>query len=79
MEKLAKDINLDRTSLAKKILIEGIKREKLNLAIQKYINKEISIGRAVKISGLSFYELIEVFSRIGITSNLSIEDVKKVL
>ena len=55
----------------------GIKREKL--AIQKYINKEISIGRAAEISGLSLYELIEVFSRLGITSNLSIEDIQKVL
>jgi predicted HTH domain antitoxin len=79
LEKLAETSNLDRTALAKKILIEGIQREKLNLAIQKYINKEISIERAAEITGLSLYELIEVFSRLGVPSNLSIEDIQKLL
>ncbi len=79
LEKLAEETNLDRAVLAKKILIEGIQREKLNLIIQKYIHKEISIERASEISGLSLYELIEIFSRLGIPSNLSIDDIQKIL
>ena len=79
LEKLAEETNLDRAVLAKKILIEGIQREKLNLIIQKYIHKEISIERASEISGLSLYELIEIFSKLGIPSNLSIEDIQKIL
>jgi len=78
-EKLAESTNLDRTALAKKILIEGIQCEKVNLAIQKYINKEISIEKASELSGLSLYDLLEVFSRLGIPSNLSIEDIQKAL
>ena len=53
------------------------KTDKHNLAVQKYNNKEISIERAKEISGLSLYDLIEVFSRLGITSNLSIDLFKK--
>jgi predicted HTH domain antitoxin len=79
LEKLAEETNLDRAVLAKKILIEGIQREKLNLIIQKYIHKEISIERASEISGLSLYELLEIFSKLGIPSNLSIEDIQKIL
>ncbi len=79
LENLAENMNLDRTSLAKKILSEGIQREKLNLAVQKYINKEISIERAGEISGLSLYDLIDIFSRLGITSNISINDIQKTL
>ena len=79
LEKLAEETNLDRAVLAKKILIEGIQREKLNLIIQKYIHKEISMERASEISGLSLYELIEIFSRLGIPSNLSIDDIQKIL
>ncbi len=59
--------------------IEGIKREKLNFAIQKYVNKEVSIGRAAEIARLSLYELIEVFSRLDLSSNLSVEDIQKTL
>jgi predicted HTH domain antitoxin len=79
LEKLAEETNLDRAVLAKKILIEGIQREKLNLVIQKYIHKEISIERASEISGLSLYELIEIFSKLGIPSNLTIEDIQRIL
>ncbi|NVM56050.1 MAG: UPF0175 family protein [Candidatus Helarchaeota archaeon] len=79
LEKLANQTNIERAALAKKILIEGIQREKLNVAIQKYIQKEISIERASEIAGLSLYELIEVFSKLGIPSNLSIEDIQKIL
>lgn len=79
LEKLAEITNLDRTSLAKKILIEGIEREKLSFVIQKYIQKEISIEKAAEISGLSLYELIEIFSKLGVSSNLSVEDIQKLL
>ena len=78
LEKLAEETNLDRAALAKKILIEGIQREKLNLIIQRYIHKEISIERASEISGLSLYELIELFSKLGIPSNLAIEAIQKI-
>ncbi len=39
LEKLAEETNLDRAVLAKKIIIKGIQREKLNLIIQKYIRR----------------------------------------
>ena len=79
LENLAEESNLDRTALARKILIEGLQREKLNLAIQKYINKEISIERAAEISGLPLYELLEIFSKLGISSNLDAEDIRTLL
>ena len=79
LEELASNINIDRVSLARKILIEGVKRERLNFAVQKYLNKEISIEKAAELAGLSLYEIIEVFSRLGLSSNLSLEDIKKTI
>jgi len=79
LERLADLENLDRTALAKKILIEGIEREKLNYVVQKYIHKEISIERASEISGLSLYELIEVFSKLGIASNITEDVIRKII
>ena len=79
LEKLANFENLDRTVLAKKILIEGIEREKINYVIQKYIQKEISIERASEISGLSLFELIEIFSKLGIAHNLTEDIIRKLI
>ncbi|MBD3228701.1 MAG: ribbon-helix-helix protein, CopG family [Candidatus Lokiarchaeota archaeon] len=78
-EELAKEENLDRSSLVRKILIEGLQQERLNFAIQKYILKEVSIERAAEIAHISLHEFILKLSQLGIPSNFSLEDFKKVI
>ncbi|MHA1294386.1 MAG: UPF0175 family protein [Promethearchaeota archaeon] len=78
-EELAKEENLDRSALVRKILIEGLKQERLNFALQKYMLNEISIERAAEIAKISLYELILKMHQLGIPSNFSLEDFEKVL
>lgn len=78
-EELAEEENLDRSSLVRKILIEGLQQERLNIAIQKYTLKEISIERATEIAKLSMHEFIQKLTQLGIPSNLTVEDFKKIL
>lgn len=78
-EELAKQENLDRSSLVKKILVEGLQQERLNFALQKYILKEISLERAAEIAKVSIYELLLKMSQLGISSNISLEDLKKLI
>ena len=78
-EELAEQQNLDRSSLFKKILIEGLQQERLSFAIQKYVLKEISIEKAAEIAKLSLHEFIHKMSQLGISSNLTLEDFKKIL
>lgn len=63
-EELAKYENLDRSSLVKKILIEGLQQERLNFVIQKYLLKEISLERAAEIAKISIHELILKVSQL---------------
>lgn len=78
-EELAENENLDRSSLIKKILIEGLQKERFNFAIKKYVLKEISIERAAEIAKISLHEFLSKMSQLGIPSNLSIEDFKKIM
>lgn len=78
-EELAKEENLDRSALVRKILLEGLQQEHLNLAFQKYMLKEISIERAAEIAKISIHEIILKMSQLGITSNLTLDDFEKVL
>ena len=78
-EELAKEENLDRSSLVRKILLEGLQQERLNFAIQKYMLKEVSIERAAEIARISLHEFILKMSQLGIPSNFSLEDFEKVL
>jgi len=78
-EELAKYKNLDRAALVKKLLIEGLQQERLNFAVQKYILKEISIEKAADIAKMSLHEFIHKITQLGIPSNLTLEDFKKIL
>ena len=78
-EELAENENLDRSSLIKKILIEGLRKERFDFAIKKYVLKEISIERAAELAKVSLHEFISKISQMGIPSNLSLEDFKKII
>ena len=78
-EELAKEENLDRSAFVRKILLEGLQRERLNFALQKYMLKEISIERAAEIAKISIHEIILKMSQLGITSNLTLDDFEKIL
>jgi len=78
-EELAEQENLDRSALVKKILIEGLQQERLSFAVQKYILKEISIEKASEIAKMSLHEFIFRLSQLGIPSNLTLEDFKKII
>jgi len=78
-EELANEENLHRSVLMKKILIEGLQQERLNFAIQKYLLKEISVERASEIAKISIHEFVLKLTQLGIPSNLTLEDYKKIL
>ncbi|MBA7523515.1 hypothetical protein ES705_15642 [subsurface metagenome] len=78
-EELAENENLDRSALIKKGLIEGIQQERFNFAIKKYVLKEISLERAAEIAKISIHELLDKITQLGISSNLAIEDFKKLM
>ena len=78
-EELAKEENLDRSALVRKILLEGLQQERLNFALQKYMLKEISIERAAEIAKISIHEIILKMSQLGISSNLTLDDFEKIL
>jgi predicted HTH domain antitoxin len=76
-EDLARQKNLDRSSLVRKILIEGLQQERLNFAIQKYILKEISLDRAAEIAKISIHEMILKLTELNIPSNITLKDLEK--
>ncbi len=78
-EELAKEENLDRSALVRKILLEGLHQERLNFALQKYMLKEISIERAAEIAKISIHDIILKMSQLGISSNLTLDDFEKIL
>jgi predicted HTH domain antitoxin len=78
-EDLAKHENLDRAALVKKIMLDGLQQERFNFAIQKYVLQEISIERASEIAKVSIHEMLAMLTKLGIPSNMTVDDFRKLV
>jgi len=57
---------LRKSDVARKWLIEGLRRWKLDYAISRYQKREITLARAAEEAGLSLYDLMDELQRRGI-------------
>lgn len=73
IESAANAENLERGSMIRKLLIEGLGEWKLRYALSRYQAGEISIGVACQESGRSHWELIEMFRARGIMTPVDVE------
>jgi predicted HTH domain antitoxin len=76
-EDLAKQEQLDRAALVKKVMLLGLQHERLSLAIQKYAMQEVSVERAAEIAKVSVHEMLALLAKLGIPSNMALEDFQK--
>jgi predicted HTH domain antitoxin len=76
-EDLAKQEQLDRAALVKKVMLLGLQHERVSLAIQKYALQEVSVERAAEIAKVSVHEMLAMLTKLGIPSNMTLEDFQK--
>ena len=76
IEKIAEVEKLDKSSVIRRLLNKAIPSWKLEYAIKLYQNKEISLGKAVELSSLSLWELLEHLTQMKIPLNYDIVDLR---
>lgn len=59
LDELKKRMNLDQSTLIRKLLAEATKGEKLNYAIKEYQNQKLSLGKAAEFAGVCLWEFID--------------------
>ena len=74
---LAKVSHLDQSSLVKTILRTGVQEFKLNMALEKYKKKQISLGKASELAGVSIFELLEKFESHDIHLSYDLLELEK--
>ena len=60
IEKLANKMNLQRSALIRKFILDGLQEEKLKENISLVVQGELSIGQAVEDSQVSYYKFLKV-------------------
>lgn len=68
---------LDRPSLIKNILISGLKQYRLELAIKRYLEGEISTWKAAEMAGVSLRIMDRTLQEKGIEMHYSEKSLKE--
>lgn len=83
IEEIARQEDLGKTDVARRLLHEGIKHWKLERALELYREGRISKARAAEMAGVSIYEMIDLVRERSIPLQYSleeaIEDIKTML
>ncbi|MGQ4916034.1 MAG: UPF0175 family protein [Candidatus Asgardarchaeia archaeon] len=75
LDKIAEEEMTDRASVARKLLMEGIRRRKIERAIQLYRKGLISLERAAEIAEVSIWEMIEFKNELKVPDTSDEHDV----
>lgn len=59
LDDVAQAESLDRAELARRLLRDGLRRERMELGLKRYRMGEVSLGRAAEVARVSLYELID--------------------
>ncbi len=76
IDRLADLLGVDRASIVRKIIDQGLEQEKIDIAIELY-QKGDTLERAANISGASLWDLIDEVKKRGITSKFDLEEEKE--
>ncbi len=60
IEKLANKMNLQRSALIRKFILDGLQEENLKENISLVVQGEMSIGQAVEDSQVTYYKFLKV-------------------
>jgi len=74
---VAKEENTDKSKVIRELLSAAVKNKLLELSLQKYSKREISIGRAAELAKMPLADFMVKASERQIPMNYSAESLKK--
>jgi predicted HTH domain antitoxin len=67
---------LDRSTVVRRLLMEGIKNWKIKYALEEYSDGKITIWRAARMAGVSLRQMLDIAAKKGIPFQYTIEDLR---
>ncbi len=78
LDEMAEAESLDRAELARRLLREGLKRERVRHALGRYREGEVSAARAAEVARISLYEMLDRIHETGIPYELDAGDLQRI-
>jgi predicted HTH domain antitoxin len=68
---------LDKSTVVRRLLIEGIRDWKIKYALEQYSDGKVTIWRAARMAGISLREMLNIAAKKGIPFQYTIEDLRE--
>ncbi len=78
LDELATAESVDRAELARRLLREGLKRERVHHALDRYREGEVSADRAAEVARISLYEMLDRIHEAGIPYEVDTDDLQRI-
>ena len=75
IEVLAKEEQLDKSSLIRRLLADAVQEKRKSKALELYKKEKISIGKAAAIAQLSIWEMLDLICEKGIHIEYGAEEL----
>ena len=77
LERIATEEQVDRTSVARKLLTEGVNRWRLEHTLRLYQQGQITKERAAEMAGVSIYDILDELRQRGTVARYSLEELRE--
>jgi|SRR3989338_858922 len=77
IEYVAEEEKTDKSKVIRELLSSAVKKRLVELALEKYAEKEVSLGRAAELARLSLADFMMTAAERKIPINYSIESLEK--
>lgn len=77
LEAMARRNRVTRTELVRNILLDGLCRRRLDSALERYREGEITLERAAMEAGLPLYDMMDEAARRGIRRAYTAEEIRQ--
>ncbi len=74
---VAKEENTDKSKVIRVLLSEAVKQKLIDLALEKYSKREISLGRAAELARIPLADFMVKASERKVPMNYSVESLEK--
>lgn len=74
---LSKEFHMDRSSIIKDLIREGLELKIRKRALELYTSRKISLQKAAEIMSISIWEMLDIVKREGIHLDYDMEELNE--
>lgn len=77
LDRISDEEGIDKSSLTRKMLEKAVKKHRVDKALEKYRDREVTMRKAAEIADLNLWQFIEEMKDEGLRQHYNEEDLEE--